>query len=338
VSLNSPWRTTEEGEHSHLRPAAHWVSAAIVGLLLVALVGCKLGADLDFDRAGQRPASVIRAPTPEPERSVTLAMLGDVMLGRSVQPSTETFAYLQPFLTSADLALANLESPLTGADASTQLPYVLCAPPEYVSYLIEAGFDLFSLANNHRLDCGEEGFSETQHVLMESGLGFVGPAPEPVYRQINGLRLAFLAFDATREFHPESATQAIRSARQTGALVVVSIHWGEEYQAGVSTYQRQIAGQLAEGGAVLIWGHHPHVLQSAEWIQGGKTLVLYSLGNALFDQYGLENTRQSALALVRLGQDGVEELQAIPFVIDVLHSRLLEADPASIQVIMGYFK
>jgi poly-gamma-glutamate synthesis protein (capsule biosynthesis protein) len=288
------------------------------------------------------PRSLFPPSKPLPQHqgrsSVTLALLGDVMLGRSVQPSAETFAYMRPYLISADLALANLESPLTEAQFQPRSPYALCALPEVVSHLAEAGFNLLSLANNHRLDCGQVGLVETQHTLTEAELGFIGPAPEAVYRQINGLRLALLAFDATSGFRPESAVQAVRLARGTGALVIVSIHWGAEYQAGPSPYQRQIAGQLVEAGAALIWGHHPHVLQPAAWMDGGKALVLYSLGNALFDQYGLENTRRSALALVRLGQNGVEELQAIPFVIDVQQSRVLEADPASAQAIMKYFR
>jgi poly-gamma-glutamate capsule biosynthesis protein CapA/YwtB (metallophosphatase superfamily) len=264
--------------------------------------------------------------------------LGDVILGRGVHPSAQTFAYLEPFLKSADLALANLESPLTNAPIETQSQYQLCAPPENVRYLAEAGFDLLSLANNHRLDCGKKGLAETQSTLREAGLGFIGPGLESVYREINGIKLAFLAFDATGGFDVETAAQAIRSARETGAVLIVSLHWGLEYQSGAAPQQKQIAVQLAEAGAALIWGQHPHVLQRTEWIYNGKTLVLYSLGNALFDQAGLANTRQSALALVTLDISGVKALRAIPFVIDVPGSRLLEADPASAKTILGYFK
>jgi poly-gamma-glutamate synthesis protein (capsule biosynthesis protein) len=260
------------------------------------------------------------------------------MLGRAVHPSAETFNYLEPFLASADLALANLESPLTNSPIETESPYALCAPPENVKYLAGAGFDLLALSNNHSLDCGPKGLAETQSTLTNAGLGFIGPDPEPVYRLINGIRLAFLAFDATGGFDIETAAQAVRSARKAGDIVVVSIHWGAEYQAGASSGQKQIAGQLAEAGAALIWGHHPHVLQPAEWIRDGKTLVLNSLGNALFDQYGLENTRRSALVLVRLGEGGVQELQVIPFLIDFRNSRIVEAGADDAQVIMKYFE
>lgn len=306
----------DRGRFFRLRSIVHRLTFC---LLLVLLSGCQAVTHL-------------LAPT------VTLALLGDVMLGRNVHPSAQTFAYLEPFLKSADLALANLESPLTDAPAETQAQYQLCAAPENVRYLLGAGFDLLSLANNHRLDCGEKGLAETQSTLTEAGLGFIGPGPEPVYRQINGVRLAFLAFDATSRFDPEAAAQAVRSARETGAIVIVSLHWGMEYQSGASSEQKQIAAQLAESGAALIWGQHPHVLQPAEWIDNHKTLVLYSLGNALFDQAGLANTRQSALVLVTVSTSGVETLRAIPFVIDVPGSKIIEADSESAKTILEYFK
>ena len=284
------------------------------------------------------PASAIPDASLTPAPSVTLALLGDVMLGRAVHPSPETFGYLEPYLSSADLALANLESPLTNAPVLTESSYALCAAPENVEYLAEAGFDLLALSNNHSLDCGAEGLLETQSVLTDAGLGFIGPGPEPVDRVVNGIRLAFLAFDATGGFDLESAARAVRLAREAGGLVIVSIHWGAEYQSGASFTQEQIAAELAGAGAALIWGHHPHVLQPAEWIFDGRTLVLYSLGNALFDQYGLEATRRSALALVRLDPSGVQELRAIPFRVDVQNSRIVEAGAEEAQVILEYFK
>jgi poly-gamma-glutamate synthesis protein (capsule biosynthesis protein) len=306
----------------HLRLVAARLVRAALALLLIALAGCGTAA-----------------PTPSKSApSLTLAVLGDVMLGRDIQPSSETFAYLQPFLDSADLVLANLESPLTSAPVHATSPYVLCAPPERVRFLAEAGFDLLSLANNHREDCGQDGLSGTQSTLVQAGLASIGPGPEPVLREINGIHLAFLAFDATSGFNTSTAAQAVRAARDGGALVIVSMHWGVEYQAGASGGQQKIAARLAQAGATLIWGHHPHVLQPAEWADDYRTLVLYSLGNALFDQHGLESTRRSALVLVNLGPHGVEGLQAIPFVIDVHRSRIIEASPEEAGAIMQYFK
>jgi poly-gamma-glutamate synthesis protein (capsule biosynthesis protein) len=307
----------EAGQARCPRLAAHWIARAAAIFLIFVLTGCR-----------------ISQPTPAP--AVTLVLVGDVMLGRSVHPAPETFAYLEPHLTSADLALANLESPLTDEPVQTESSYALCAPPENVKYLVDAGFDLLVLANNHSLDCGAEGLLETKSTLTSHELGIVDS--EPVYKSVNGIQLALLAFDGTTQFDSEAAVQSVRSARETGAVVIVSMHWGAEYQSGASPGQKEIAGRLAEAGAGLIWGHHPHVLQPAEWINDGQTLVLYSLGNALFDQHGLENTRRSALVLVTLDSQGVQKLKIIPFVIDVPNSQIAEAEQAEAQDIKEYFE
>jgi poly-gamma-glutamate capsule biosynthesis protein CapA/YwtB (metallophosphatase superfamily) len=118
---------------------------------------------------------------------------------------------------------------------------------------------------------------------------------------------------------------------------VVLIHWGAEYQAGPTDRQKALAQRFAQAGAALVVGTHPHVLQPAEWIRTarGKTLVLYSLGNALFDQPGLPDTRQSALALVSLDASGVRSVQVVSFVIDVAGSRLVAPDAETARQIHG---
>lgn len=313
----------------------HWMARAALAFLMLASGGCGSRAN---PAVGPDPSEAGPLLISTPDSSVAIALLGDVMLGRDMHPRAETFAYLEPFLTSADFALANLESPLTTSLVQTESPYALCARPENVKYLVDAGFDLLALANNHRLDCGPAGLIETQKTLKDAGLAFIGPDPEPVYRSINGIRLTFLAFDAISEFDIEAAVRAVQSARESGALVLVSMHWGMEYQAGASTSQKRIAQALADAGAMLIWGHHPHVLQPTERISDGKTLLFYSLGNALFDQYGLESTRRSALVVVILDSKGIREFSVVPFLIDYRNRRVMKAGQVDAQLIMQYFK
>jgi poly-gamma-glutamate capsule biosynthesis protein CapA/YwtB (metallophosphatase superfamily) len=270
--------------------------------------------------------------------TVTLALLGDLVLGRGVDPTPASLAYLAPELQPADLSLANLESPLAkilpAVDNGTG--YNLCAPAARAALLPVWSLDLLSLANNHRFDCGPDGPLETAGFLTAVGLSPIGPDPEPLTREIHGLKLDFLAFDDILAPLDEAvAVRAIRSARAEGAVVVVSVHWGMEYQQGATDRQRALARQFAEAGAALIVGTHPHVLQPAEWIRTarGKTLVLYSLGNALFDQPGFEDTRQSALLVVGLDAHGVQTIRAVPFVIDVPGSRVVAPDAKAAQQI-----
>jgi gamma-polyglutamate biosynthesis protein CapA len=271
---------------------------------------------------------------------VTIALVGDVMLGRGVNPTPDSLAYLMPELNGADLALANLESPLGRAgDQLVALDgYDLCAPGGRAGLLAGWGFDLLSIANNHNLDCGPQGVAETISALRDAGIAAIGPGMEAVLREVNGIPLAFLAFDdISGALDEAAAVQAIRSRRQTGALVIVSVHWGMEYQQGASDRQKLLAGQFIRAGAALVWGHHSHVLQPVEWI-GASTLVLYSLGNALFDQGGLPDTRQSALVLVEVNAKGIKSVRAVPFVIDVADSRVAAPDTGTAAKILEGLK
>ncbi len=261
--------------------------------------------------------------------TVTLALLGDLMIGRAVYPTPESLSYLIPDLKAADLSLANLESPLTNDPpaANTGAGYNLCASADRTELLSEWGLNMLSLANNHRFDCSADGQPASASILTSAGIYPVGPDPEPLYREIHGLKLAFFAFDdILSPFDSGEAIQAIQSARATGRQVVVSIHWGMEYQQAASDRQKVLARQLADAGAALVVGTHPHVLQPVKWIQTarGKTLVLYSLGNALFDQGGLADTRQSALVVVTLDAGGVKSARALPFEIDTFRSRIIQ--------------
>jgi poly-gamma-glutamate synthesis protein (capsule biosynthesis protein) len=149
------------------------------------------------------------------------------------------------------------------------------------------GFDLVSLANNHSLDAGASGRAETLGTLNAAGIAGVvernagvlvsrgGPHPSLGYQ--------LLALDDTvAPLDVEATGRAVAAAAQQAELVVVSVHWGGEYQAAPSPRQRAIARALAQAGADLVVGHGPHVLQPVE--REGETLVAYSLGNLLFDQ------------------------------------------------------
>ncbi len=288
----------------------------------------------------------------QPRQTVTLALLGDLMLGRGVDPGPGALAYLTPDLSAADLALANLESPLSPFLPASDSAYNLCALSVRADLLSAWGFDLVSIANNHANDCvlsaAVEGSHQTRSALEAAGINAIGPGMEPIYREVNGLQLAFLAFDdASSPLDENAAVQTIRSASATGSVVIVAVHWGAEYQAGASDRQKSLAQEFTDAGAALIWGHHPHVLQPAAWINPqrdthpcegfepsqGCTLVLYSLGNALFDQGGLEDTRRSALVLVTLNTDGVIAVRNVPFEIDIVNSRVVQPDAATAEKI-----
>lgn len=282
-------------------------------------------------------------PSSDPKASrLTLALLGDIMLGRGIQAAhtggdtNRVLVELSTTLEITDLALANLESPLTSAPYAGS-SFDLRANPEMVDALDAIGLDILSLANNHISDGGQAGRNETKAVLQSHGLASVGQESQPVYRDINGIKLAFLAFDdISSPLDLASAKEAVRNAKSRGAQVVVSIHWGIEYQPGPNQRQQAIAQALVDSGASLIWGHHPHVLQPVRWLrdQGGRpALVAYSLGNTLFDQITPPDARRGALLLITINQQGVQEVEALPLQIDPIGGSVHIADQKTAQIV-----
>jgi poly-gamma-glutamate capsule biosynthesis protein CapA/YwtB (metallophosphatase superfamily) len=282
---------------------------------------------------------------PQETPGITLAFLGDVMLGRGVAAAhpagdwTAALASLKPELSDADLVMANLESPLT--DSPSTVPargYDLRASPSSVQALVAANIDVLSLANNHRLDGGQAGLDETLEVLNANGLKALPPGESAWNTTIQGIKLSFLAYDCTSpSFDPEEAKQAIARARAAGAFVIVSLHWGGEYRTAPEPGQIALAQTLVDAGAGMVWGHHPHVLQPLAWMNGAaqpyRALVAYSLGNALFDQPAPPDASRGAVLLVTLDQQGIRSVRAVPFEIDTLLSQTKSASPRSIEAI-----
>ncbi|PKN96855.1 MAG: hypothetical protein CVU43_18540 [Chloroflexi bacterium HGW-Chloroflexi-5] len=214
-----------------------------------------------------------------------------------------------------DYFFANLESPL-GENSAALTDMNLCSDPGQMRVLVEGGVDLVSLANNHRDDCGENGTASTKTFLDEVNVQSVIMGEEATYLNIPGGRLAVIAAeDITGSLDVENLLTTIKDADQQAQVVVVSMHWGNEYQAGADERQQALAQQIADAGADVIWGHHPHVLQKMEWLQsadGRKVLVIYSLGNLLADQWMLEDAKQSALVRLSFIENEIEEIEIFP--------------------------
>lgn len=215
--------------------------------------------------------------------------------------ATRPFAQVAPCWRQADLRLANLESPITGAARAVPCKLTLRAPEAAVAALRFAGFDALGLANNHMLDFGPQGLAETCAHLAAASLPAVGAgsdeaaARRPLVLERRGQTVGLLAYCAVEQKSPlfagpatpgvaafdiERCLQDVRALRTQADWVIVQLHWGEELCRLPSPRQRGWARQLAEAGVDLVLGHHPHVLQPMEVI--GGTPVYYSLGNFLF--------------------------------------------------------
>lgn len=225
---------------------------------------------------------------------VTLVAVGDIMLGRDIERRVERlgpsapFAKVRSLIDSADLTFGNLECALTDRPVRAQKPIRLPANPRALPGLVQAGFDVLSLANNHSLDCGAAGLEDTAQRLGKAGIRPLRRF-EGVIQQCNGSKIGFFGLvDLPNERLDLSGEwlSSLDLIRRECDWLVISVHWGDEGSSAISARQEQVARLLVDHGADLILGHHPHVLQPIRTVTTKperSALVAYSLGNFVFD-------------------------------------------------------
>ncbi|MGZ5352815.1 MAG: CapA family protein, partial [Actinomycetota bacterium] len=272
----------------------------------------------------------VDAPLANPGR---LLFGGDVMLGRGVAAvrTNDPFSLLagvRSAIAAADVAVANLESPLTARPHDAAFgPNELEAPPASAELLRAAGFDAMGIANNHAGDAGPSTVSDTLAALEAAGVAGVGAGEDaveafaPVVLDAGDVRVALLAFDATSQgpragedangvawWDADLVREAVTRARMVADVVAVGVHGGVEYVHSTDDFVSGVARQLAAWGVDVVWGHGPHVVQPVRAIDpdadGRPTIVATSLGNLLFDQH-VPGTRRGALLEVVVATDGV---------------------------------
>lgn len=290
---------------------------------------------------GTTPAS----PPPSqarPATTIRIRAVGDLMAhavqlmaasrGDGVFDWTAAFEGVRPLLEDADLTFGNLETTLAGPDLFFSGYPTFNTPASYADALAAAGFDLLQTANNHSRDRGQLGVVRTLEALDQRGLKHVGTFAEAgdaaspaVHLNISGIRLAFLAYTyGTNDIPPEpgrdwtvalldrrTILSDIAVAKEAGAeAVVLGLHWGSDYVHAPQQDQRDLAQALIDGGADLILGTHPHVLQPTEWLEATtgdrRGLVVWSLGNFLSNQRELPRATGVIIEVpfVRMDEDG----------------------------------
>ena len=265
-------------------------------------------------------------------QSVRLLFAGDIMLGRGVAPTAASdpdglFSDVRRQIRSADIAAANVESPLTTRPHSSPNPFAVEADPDAARLLAHAGFDVLGIANNHAGDAGPESVTDSVSAIVDAGMLAVGggadrqSAWDPVIVEVGGIRTVFLAIDASGQglaatdeaagiasWDAARAEPAIRRARSDADIVAVGIHGGIEYWTGDDPLLGPIAETLAAWGVDIVWGHGPHVEQPVTVIDPDDddrpTVVATSLGNFLFDQLTTE-TSNGLLLEILVDRDGV---------------------------------
>lgn len=252
------------------------------------------------------------APAPAVPPPLCLVVAGDILMHEDVKQSAAAhgmdslFAEVAPLFQEADLGFANLETAIAPRTGGPGAPYQFNAPAELAPALRKAGITVLSTANNHAFDQGSRAVAETLDHLEASDLRGAGSgrsrgaAEAPLLMDLRGHRVALFAFtdlfNGNLNRKPDQpwvagydevrSPERVKAARAGSDVVVVSLHWGDEYALQPNARQRSIAQALVAAGADLILGHHPHVLQPVERIQAGgrEGLVAFSLGNLVSNQ------------------------------------------------------
>lgn len=229
-------------------------------------------------------------------KQTSLIFTGDVMLGRSVMTKSlknnnpnYPFINVADVLRGTDIVFSNLESPIVDNCLYVDSGFKFCSNPKMVEGLKYAGVDVVSLANNHTLNYGKEGFDQTKKYLDSIGIKWVGDGNLVIIEK-NKTKFGFLGFNFLTLKPQEQDFDLVRNSKKKVDILIVGVHWGEEYAKKANLYQRLLARQLSEAGADYIVGHHPHWIQDTEII--GSTKVYYSLGNFIFDQMWSEETKK----------------------------------------------
>jgi len=205
---------------------------------------------------------------------------------------------------SADIAFVNQETPIAGSEYGYSGHPNFNSPREAGDTLVDLGFDIINIANNHMLDKKEIGllktieYWETKDVLL---LGAFRNAEDydkiRVYEE-HGVKIAFLTYTystngmtldiGSKHIIPMQSEVDLRRqillAKEAGDLVFVSMHWGNEDEYVPSSTQKYLAQIMVDMGVDVIIGHHPHVVQPIIWAEnadGHRTLIIYSLGNLI---------------------------------------------------------
>ena len=266
---------------------------------------------------------------------------GDNMFDPIPGPEDHPFAEIAALMRS-DLLVGNLETPLT-RDLPLKSPigarYRFGASLEMARHLVDGGFTALSLANNHAFDLRAAGMVDSPVILRELGLVPLGASrPEPPTFRVDtieraGWKVGFFAvttrrnapqFAGTPELPYLATTELdatvgplIAAARAEHDLLIVFIHWGDEYADAPAGYQRKAAKALIDRGADLVVGHHPHVLQGIE--RHGRGAIAYSLGNFLFEN---TNAVPRLTGVLRARFDARRCLEALTF-----HPAYIKRDP-----------
>ena len=246
------------------------------------------------------------------KKSMSLVMVGDVLTHDSVLTDalkedgsydfTSMFTDIKSMIKDYDLKYLNQESIIGGPSFKYSGYPTFNAPDSIGDNLIDTGFNIFGLANNHAYDKGEDAilysnkYWSSKDVITAGTYSSKDERDDIKVYEKNGIKYAFLAYTTSLNGYTLSSDKSYLVNVYSDALVkddvdkikdkvdvvIVAMHWGDEYTNTPTNSEKEIAQYLSELGVDLVIGTHPHVVQPIEYV--GETLVIYSLGNFISNQ------------------------------------------------------
>ena len=265
------------------------------------------------------------------DKRMSLFMVGDVLIHQAVLNDADPdedgnyefrsmFSYIEPMLKNYDVRYCNQESTIGGRNLGISAYPGFNSPDEIGKILVDMGFNMVSLANNHSLDRGVQAVNYSNEFWKDRNIIIAGTYNSQAERDTieihekNGIKFAFLSYTTISNasvpnnyilnmYSNERASADVNKAKELGAeVIIVAMHWGTEYTNEETYSQQQIAEYLSNLGVNLIIGAHPHVVEPITYIN--DTLVIYSLGNFISNQLFLnENAGTGMYATVDIVVD-----------------------------------
>lgn len=231
-----------------------------------------------------------------------ILFVGDIMMGRSVETRMKEhgagypFSDIKDFFKAHSVVVANLEGPIRSKHVQTPISSMhFSFLPSVAKLLKDNGVTHVTLANNHTHDEGSAGLKETRDYLSKAGVKSFGDPTtfsDAFSTTVEGDNV-LLGLHATRGMPSEKIIREVIARVRTQhhpKHIIVVVHWGTEYRNTASNFQKTLGHRLIDAGADMIVGHHPHVIETIERYKG--KLIVYSLGNFIFDQYFSKETQQ----------------------------------------------
>ena len=235
------------------------------------------------------------------------------------------------YTASADYAIGTLETNFTNNDYSGYKKYN--SPISFLSAIKNTGIDLVSVAHNHILDYGQEGFEQTIDAIKEKGISITGIANNyenddkdftGYIKDIKGIKISFLTYtyglsnedevsedekDLVNIYSTEKVDKDFEYAQSNSDFIIVIMHWGDVNNTSISEWQNDVKKYLVKKGADVILGSHPSVVEPIELIKNYEdrdVLIAYSLGNYI-SSFSYENSDVEMILNITVSKKSSEE-------------------------------